>query len=167
MKTACVGPAGCSSTFQLVVVLNSPPCMYSPFVRPKRLYFSLAVVSFPSPRTMMASSPLTLPSLGFARCPAAGGSYKTKVPRVTGIGKDSDPDTLTCMLDNCKQEVIDCAKDSDCRACISCLTSCPPNDQARERTGGGNTTATLSQQPPPLVQSPVTIKYENSFWTQA
>lgn len=56
-------------------------------------------------------------------------SYKTRVPRVTGIGKDSDPNTLNCMLDNCKQEVIDCAKDSDCRACISCLTSCPPNDQ--------------------------------------
>lgn len=55
--------------------------------------------------------------------------YSTPVPRVTGIAKDSNPDTVKCMMDNCKQEVIDCAKDSDCRACISCLTSCPPNDQ--------------------------------------
>ncbi|CAM9746847.1 unnamed protein product [Ectocarpus sp. 8 AP-2014] len=56
-------------------------------------------------------------------------SYVTTVPRVTGIGKDSNPDTVDCMMENCKQEVIDCAKDADCRACISCLTACPPNDQ--------------------------------------
>lgn len=62
--------------------------------------------------------------------------YVTTVPRVTGIGKDSNPDTLDCMLGNCKQEVINCAKDPACRACISCLTACPPNDQARQREGG-------------------------------
>eukprot|EP00903_Cladosiphon_okamuranus_P006721 g6558.t1 len=56
-------------------------------------------------------------------------SYVSPVARVTGIGKDSNPETLDCMLGNCKEEVINCAKDPACRACISCLTACPPNDQ--------------------------------------
>lgn len=108
--------------------------MYAPVVRCH--YFSLAVVSFsPVSYRMLPIVSIDAAVSWSARCSAGGGRYKTRVPRVTGIGKDSDPNTLNCMLDNCKQEVIDCAKDSDCRACISCLTSCPPNDQAREIRG--------------------------------
>ncbi|CAM9486818.1 unnamed protein product [Choristocarpus tenellus] len=52
-----------------------------------------------------------------------------EVGRVTGIGKDGGLDTLKCMLTNCKKEVLNCAKDPACRACIDCLQKCPPNDQ--------------------------------------
>ncbi|CAM9342803.1 unnamed protein product [Ascophyllum nodosum] len=56
-------------------------------------------------------------------------SYTTRVPRVTGISQESGSDTLDCMLSNCREEVFNCAKNPQCRACISCLEGCPPNDQ--------------------------------------
>jgi hypothetical protein len=56
-------------------------------------------------------------------------AYVTPVPAVQGLGKKTGIKTLACILGKCRAQTVACVSDPTCKACLDCLTSCPPNDQ--------------------------------------
>lgn len=35
----------------------------------------------------------------------------------------------SCMVCNCRKQIVDCQKDPTCKAALACLENCAPNDQ--------------------------------------
>ena len=53
----------------------------------------------------------------------------TTIPSVSEILKPITLNALSCMVCNCRQQIIDCQKNPVCKAALDCLEKCPPNDQ--------------------------------------
>ncbi|KAK3282519.1 hypothetical protein CYMTET_9743, partial [Cymbomonas tetramitiformis] len=51
----------------------------------------------------------------------------TKVPSASP--NQADLQTIFCMLKNCRQEVVGCVQDPDCKQALDCLEGCGLNDQ--------------------------------------
>jgi hypothetical protein len=56
-------------------------------------------------------------------------AYVAPVQAVQGLKPTPGLKTVACMCQNCSQQLLDCGSDPRCRACLDCLTKCPPNDQ--------------------------------------
>mmetsp|Transcript_19717 Transcript_19717/g.49603 ORF Transcript_19717/g.49603 Transcript_19717/m.49603 type:complete len:548 (-) Transcript_19717:212-1855(-) len=56
--------------------------------------------------------------------------YVTEVPLVSGQLKEkTDIKAIMCMMGNCREEVLNCVNNPDCKAGLDCLESCAFNDQ--------------------------------------
>ncbi len=53
----------------------------------------------------------------------------TDIPAVSEILKPVTFRALQCMLSNCGKQIIDCQRNPTCKAALSCLERCAPNDQ--------------------------------------
>lgn len=51
------------------------------------------------------------------------------IPAVSEILKPVTLQALRCMLGNCGAQIIDCQRNPACKAALSCLEQCAPNDQ--------------------------------------
>ena len=76
--------------------------------------------------------------------------------------------TLACMLRHCRESVLACVTDPDCKAGLDCLTACPPGDQVGSgaragrwrrpaRVSGGLVSTLASTRPPPPLPSPLQV----------